>query len=170
MSATRYLEDFRVGERWVSEPVTLSAEEIIAFGKANDPQPMHTDAGRALRGPFGSLVASGWQIAALSMHVFVQAGGYGETPVVGLGIDELRWLKPVRPGDRLVVEREIVESRRSETRADRGVLRTRVLVRNQHADIVMSLYTLSRVPACPDGSSAGSSTEARKEDGSSCSR
>ncbi len=163
MSAARYLDDFRVGERWVSEPVTLSAEEIIAFGKANDPQPIHTDVERALRGPFGSLVASGWQIAALSMHVFVQAGGYGETPVVGLGIHELRWLKPVRPGDRLVVEREIVGIRRSETRRDRGVLRTRVLVRNQHGDIVMSLYTLGRVPARPDGASAGTPPEPRKE-------
>jgi acyl dehydratase len=90
MTATRYFEDFRVGEVWQSAPVTVSTEEIIAFGLANDPQPMHTDPEQAARGPFGMLVASGWQIASLSMRVFVQSGGYGNTPVVGMGIDELR--------------------------------------------------------------------------------
>lgn len=146
-AAARHFEDFRVGETWTSAPVPLSAEEIIAFGQANDPQPMHTDPERAAAGPFGGLVASGWQIAALSMRVFVQSGGYGATPVVGLGIDELRWVKPVRAGDVLTVGREIVELRRSSSNPRYGIIRTRVTVRNQAGEPVMTLVTNGRVPA-----------------------
>lgn len=145
--ATRLFEDFRVGEVWQSAPVAVSAEEIIAFGLANDPQPMHIDPAQAANGPFGTLVASGWQIAALSMRVFVQAGGYGKTPVVGMGIDELRWVKPVKAGDQLTVTREIIELRRSESNPMRGIIRTRVTVQNQAGDSVMTLVTTGRVPA-----------------------
>lgn len=145
---SRYLEDFQVGERWTSAPTVISEAEIIAFGLANDPQPMHTDPEAARSGPFGGLVASGWQIAALSMRLFVQAGGYGKTPVVGMGIDELRWRKAVRPGDTLTVERELVDIARAES-GDKGTLHTRVSVRNQFNEIVMSLRTLGRVPARP---------------------
>ncbi len=147
--AIRYLEDFSIGEVWRSEPVEVTQEAIISFAMDNDPQPMHIDPIKAAQGPFGALVASGWQIAALSMRVFVQSGGYGGTPVVGMGIDELRWLKPVKAGDFLTIEREIVEITRSASRPDRGMLRTRVLAKNQDDQIVMSLYTLSRVPARP---------------------
>ncbi len=147
--ALRYLEDFQVGERWVSAPTILSEAEIVAYALANDPQPMHTDPVLAKSGPFGGLVASGWQIAALSMRLFIQSGGYGKTPVVGLGIEELRWLKPVRPGDTLTVEREVIEVTRSEKQPDKGTIRTRVNVRNQSGDIAMTLTTLGRVPARP---------------------
>jgi acyl dehydratase len=143
----RYLEDFQVGERWVSAPTQITEAEIVAYGLANDPQPMHTDPEWAKSGPFGGLIASGWQIAALSMRLFVQSGGYGKTPVIGMGIDELRWRKPVRSGDVLTVEREIVEVMLSTTHADRGTIRTRVSVRNQSGDVVMTLFTLGRVPA-----------------------
>ena len=151
MTVTRYFEDFKVGEVWQSAPVTVSAEEIIAFGLANDPQPMHTDPERAAQGPFGALVASGWQIASLSMRVFVQSGGYGSTPVVGMGIDELRWLKPVKAGDQLTVTREIIELRRSDSNPARGIIRTRVTVRNQDGGSAMTLVSTGRVPARPQG-------------------
>lgn len=145
----RYLEDFRVGERWVSAPAVLSEAEIIAYGLANDPQPMHTDPVAARSGPFGGLVASGWQVAALSMRLFIQAGGYGKTPVVGMGIEELRWRKPVRPGDTLTVEREVIEVTRSASQPGSGTIRTLVTMRNQSGDTVMTLSTLGRVPARP---------------------
>jgi acyl dehydratase len=145
--SARYLEDFQVGERWVSAPTQITEADIVAYGQANDPQPMHTDPEWAKTGPFGGLIASGWQIAALSMRLFVQSGGYGKTPVIGMGIDELRWRKPVRSGDVLTVEREIVEVMPSTTHADRGTIRTRVSVRNQSGDVVMTLFTLGRVPA-----------------------
>ncbi|ODS69674.1 MAG: enoyl-CoA hydratase [Bordetella sp. SCN 67-23] len=143
----RCFEDFQVGERWTSEPTVVTEEEIIAFARANDPQPMHLDPEAARAGPFGTLIASGWQIAALSMRVFLQAGGYGKTPMVGMGLDELRWTKPVKAGDALVVEREVIETVRSKSRPGMGMIRTRVTVRNQDGDAVMSLVSLGRVPA-----------------------
>lgn len=145
----RYLEDFEVGERWVSAPTLVTEGEIVAYGKANDPQKMHTDPEWAKTGPFGGLVASGWQIAALSMRVFVQSGGYGKTPVIGMGIDQLRWRKPVRANDTLTVEREVIEVLRSDSQPDRGTIRTQVSVRNQGGEVVMTLQTLGRVPARP---------------------
>ena len=146
MSA-RYFEDFRLGEAWESQPTSVTADEIASFGSSFDPQPMHTDAVRAAAGPFGGLVASGWHIAAISMREFVKAGGYGATPMVGLGIDELRWRAPVRAGDTLVVRREVAELRRSSTDKMQGIVRTRVTVRNQDGTVVMSLVSAGRVPA-----------------------
>lgn len=146
---TRFLEDFEIGESWESAPTTLTADEIIAFGRNYDPQAMHTDADRAAAGPFKGLVASGWHIAALSMRLFIQAGGHGATPVVGLGIDELRWLAPVRAGDTLSVRREVVDVRRSASNPSHGVVRTRVTVRNQEGTAVMTLISAGRVPARP---------------------
>jgi acyl dehydratase len=143
----RFLEDFAVGEVWTSVPEEITAEAIIAFARVNDPQPIHTDLDAAAAGRFGSIIASGWQIAALSLRHFVQAGGYGKIPNVGLGVDELRWLEVVRPGDRLHVMREVIEVRRSTSRPDRGIVRTKVSVINQHDRPVMTLVSLGQVPA-----------------------
>lgn len=147
----RYFDDFEIGETWQSKAVTLSEADIIAYARVYDPQPMHTDPKAATEGPFGTVVASGWQIAALSMRLFVESGGYGETPVVGMGIDSLRWRRPVRPGDSLQVTREVVATERSEKRPDRGVIRTQVSVTNQEGETVMTLVSLGQVPARPVG-------------------
>ncbi|MGV3652339.1 MAG: MaoC family dehydratase [Devosia sp.] len=145
--AGRMLEDFAVGERWMSAPVTLSEADIVAFARQNDPQPMHVDKEAAAQGRFGGLIASGWQIAALSMRLFIEAGGYGETPVVGLGIDDLRWRAPVRPGDRLHVVREIVDVVRSRSRPQVGTIRTRVSVVNGEGVTVLTMISNGQVPA-----------------------
>lgn len=145
----RFFEDFQVGEIWESVPTLVPADEILAFGRNFDPQPMHTDAALAAAGPFKGLVASGWHIAALSMRVFVQAGGYGATPMVGLGIDTLRWRAPVRAGDTLTVQREVIELRRSTSSPGHGVVRTQVTVRNQEGTVVMTLISAGRVPTRP---------------------
>ena len=144
---TKYLEDFREGEIWRSEPVVIGEDEIIAYAKANDPQPIHVDPDAAKKGPFGGIIASGWQIAALSMRLFVEAGGHGDAPIVGIGIDELRWKQVVRPGDVLRATREIVEVRRSASKPDRGVIRTLVTVLNQRDETVMTYYALGQVRA-----------------------
>lgn len=145
MSA-RFFEDFTVGETWRSAAIPVSADEIIAFAREFDPQPMHTDPDRAQHGPFQGLVASGWHIASLAMRAFVQSGGYGTTPMVGLGIDELRWQAPVRPGDALTVERQIFEVRRSASSPTHGIVRTRVTVRRQDGQVAMTLISAGRVP------------------------
>lgn len=143
----RMFEDFQIGETWVSRSYVMTQEEMISYALQNDPQPMHTDPEKAAAGRFGTVIASGWQIAALSMRLFIEGGGYGDTPVVGLGIDELRWRKPVRPGDVLKVTREVVGAERSRSRPDFGVIRTRVTVTNQDEEAVMTLLTLGQVPA-----------------------
>ena len=143
----KYLEDFREGEVWQSKSIVIGEDEMIAYARANDPQPMHVDPDAAKYGPFGGIIASGWQIAALSMRLFIEAGGHGDTPLVGLGIDELRWKHVVRPGDVLRTTREIVEVRRSASKPDRGTIRTRVSVLNQRNETVMTYYALGQVRA-----------------------
>lgn len=143
----RYLEDFRIGEVWESGSVVVGEEEMVAYARANDPQPIHVDPEAAARGPFGGLIASGWQVAALSMRLFLEAGGHGDTPIVGIGIDDLRWKQVVRPGDALRTTRKIVDVRRSESKPDRGTLRTQVTVLNQKDEVVMSYYALGQVRA-----------------------
>lgn len=145
--AARFFEDFVVGESWTSQQMVLTEADIIAFASANDPQPMHTDPAVAATGRFGGLIASGWQVAALSMRLFIEAGGYGDTPVVGMGVDELRWKKPVRPGDCLHVVREIIDV--SAGRPGYGVIRTRVSVINQNGEAVMTLLSIGQVPTRP---------------------
>lgn len=143
----RYLEDFREGEIWQSGTVVLGEDEMIAYARANDPQPFHVDSEAAKKGPFGGIIASGWQIAALSMRLFIEAGGHGDSPIVGIGIDELRWKQVVRPGDTLRSTREIVEVKRSTSKPDRGTIRTRVTVFNQRDETVMTYYALGQVRA-----------------------
>ena len=145
--AARAFEDFVVGETWTSPVITLSEQDIIEYARVNDPQPMHTDPAAAANGRFGGLIASGWQVAALSMRLFIQSGGYGETPLVGLGIDELRWKQPVRPGDRLHVVREVIDTRLSRSNPGFGIIRTQVRVYNQRDEVVMSMVAIGQVPA-----------------------
>ena len=144
--AARFLEDVPVGEVSVGAPIAITAEEIVAFGTAYDPQSFHTDP-EAVVGPFGGLVASGWHVAALAMKQWVETRPYGTTPLVGMGVDELRWLRPVRAGDVLTVRREIVASTRSTSKPDRGVLRTAVAITNQDGATVMRFVTITQMPA-----------------------
>lgn len=152
-TATRLFDDFQIGDLWQSPPVVVTADEIVAYAREFDPQPMHTDPVRAAAGPFKALIASGWHIASISMREFHRAGGYGTTPTVGLGIDELRWQRPVRAGDTITVSREVVELRRSASSPGHGIVRTRVTVRNQAGETAMSFLSSARVP-CREGAPA----------------
>lgn len=148
---SRFLEDIEIGETWVSKTIKISEEDIISYALQNDPQAMHTDSKAAAAGRFGTVIASGWQIAALSMRLFVEGGGYGDTPIVGLGIDELRWRKPVRPGDVLKTSREVISTEHSKSRPEFGVIRTKVTVLNQKDEAVMTLIALGQIPVRPTG-------------------
>jgi acyl dehydratase len=142
----RYLEDLVVGERWTSQPVTVTAEDIIEFGHRFDPQPFHTDAEAAKNSPFGGLIASGWQLASLAMRICVEGRLFGDTPVVGIGADELRWFAPVRPGDQLTVERELVEIILVPDKPKRGTAKARIELKNQNGDLIMRMYGLTSIP------------------------
>lgn len=143
----RYLEDLRAGERWVSPPVTITEEDIVAFGRDYDPQPMHTDPQAAASGPFGGLIASGWHMAALAMRLLVQGRSFGGTPIVGVGVDNLRWLQPVRPGDVLILERTIAGVEPPAKPGGRGTVRSLVEMRNQRGEVALRLEALGKVPS-----------------------
>jgi acyl dehydratase len=149
-SAPRVLEDIQVGEVWQGGPVRIDARDIIAFAEAYDPQPIHIDAAAAEAGPFHGLIASGWHVAALTMNQLVQSRPYGTAPLLGLGVDELRWLRPVRPGDDLLVRSEVVAVTRSRSKPDRGTVRIRIEVANQDGEIVMSLIAITQLSARTD--------------------
>lgn len=138
---SRSYEDFPVGTLLVSSRLRISEEEIIEFARRYDPQPFHTvsDPGENL---LGGLCASGWQTAALSMRLFIETmevdGG-----IIGRAIDELRWPKPVRPGDEIKVEIEILEARLSQSKPGYGLIRYRSLTKNQEEAVVQSFVALA---------------------------
>jgi acyl dehydratase len=144
-----YLEDLQVGERWTSEELTIEAAAVIDFGVKYDPQPFHTDPDAARNSPFGGLIASGWQLAAIAMRLCVRARLFGETPIIGIGADELRWLQPVRPGDSVHVERELVEIQALPDKPKRGVVKARIDLINQRGEVVMRMFGLTSIPRRP---------------------
>lgn len=135
----RYFEDYAVGSVYESGRVVVEEEEIIAFGKRYDPQAYHTDAAAARKTVFGGLIASGWHTAALESRLFKdhflsKMGSLGSP-----GIDELRWLEPVRPGDTLWIRVTVLETRRSRSKPDRGIIQTFTEVMNQNRQVVMTV-------------------------------
>ncbi len=133
-----FLEDLHVGERFGSDSFEVTAENIIAFARDFDPQAFHLDATAAKESVFKELVASGWHTAAMSMKLFVTGGLRLAGGSVGLGVGELRWPRPVKPGDILRLETEILEVRPSQSKPDRGVIRIRNVTTNQHGQVVQS--------------------------------
>ncbi len=125
--AGRYWEDFDVGEV-IDSPATyeLTRERLLEFAAEFDPQPMHTDEAAAAAGPFGELVASGWQTLAATMRLMVGSALFESGQVVGVGVDQIRWLKPVRPGDVLRARAEILSMRPSGSRPNQGFLVARI--------------------------------------------
>lgn len=143
----RYLDDFRVGERIETGEVAVTRAMIDEFAQAFDPQPFHLDDGAAAASVFGRLVASGWHTAALTMRLLVEGRVLGGTPLVGAGIDELRWPRAVEPGDRLKAVIEVLETRRSASNPARGVMRARTVTVNQRGEPVQSMVATMILPA-----------------------
>lgn len=136
--AERYFEDYRVGMVDEFGEVLVTAEEIVEFARRYDPQTMHVDAVAAATGPFGGLIASGWHTGSLTMRLFVEHYLSKVATLPSPGIDELRWVRPVRPGDTLRMRVTVVEARRSKSKPDRGIVRSLVEVLNQNGEVVMS--------------------------------
>ena len=134
-----YLEDFKAGDEFTSPGITLTESQIIDFALQFDPQPFHVDVTAAGAGVFGGLIASGFHTAALTFRLFWQTGVLGDASLGSPGIDELRWLKPVRPGDTLHVVARVLETRRSRSKPDRGVVKMSYTTRNQRGEDVMTL-------------------------------
>lgn len=142
----RYLENLRVGDRFNSGTYTVSKSEIIRFADAFDPQPFHLDGEAASQSIFGGLAASGWHTAAITMRLMVTSNIEIHGGLVGLGVDELRWPKAVRPGDTLQVQIEVLEIRPSRSRPDRGTMRIRSVTTNQAGEEVLTMISTALVP------------------------
>jgi acyl dehydratase len=148
-----HFEDYPVGAVYTGGPVAISEQEILDFARRYDPQPMHVDKEAAERGAFGGLIASGWHTGAMMMRLL--AAHFVPTPgnLASPGLDELRWLKPVRPGDKLSLRATVLSARPSRSKPDQGVVTSLVELINQNGDTVMTLKPISlmrrRDPASP---------------------
>lgn len=141
LSTPQYFEDLILEKAYGSDEILITEEDIVEFAIKYDPQPFHTDPDAARQSVFGELVASGWHTAALTMRLRVTgelrlAGGW-----VGLGVEYLKWPKPVRPGDRLRAEMTVIEKRESKSNPRRGIIRVRTQTFNQHGELVFETIT-----------------------------
>ncbi len=145
--AGRFFEDFALGEVIASgEEYEITPENLAAYAAEYDPQPIHLDAEAAANERFGGIVASGWQTASVSMRLVVRSQIFGGGPVVGIGIDNLRFLKPVKAGDRLRAQAEVVEIRPSRSDATRGYLVLRITTTRQDGEPVLTQEWTVLVP------------------------
>jgi acyl dehydratase len=146
----RYWEDFAVGDETVHGSRRVTEEEIVRFAQEFDPQPFHVDPEAAAASPYGGLIASGWHTAALYMGLFVRAELLGSASLGSPGVEELRWLVPVRPGDVLTGRSRIVDAWPSETNPRRGTVVGEHELVNQRGEVVMRMRArghLARRPA-----------------------
>ena len=132
----KYLEDFAAGQIYGSGRITVEKERIKTFAAEFDPQPFHLDEDSARRSIFGGLAASGWHTAALTMRLLIESELKPAGGIVGAGFDEFRWPLPVRPGDELHVESEVLEVRPSKSRPHQGLIKVRTTTKNQNGEVV----------------------------------
>ncbi len=144
-----YFEDFVVGLRRELGSRTLSADEIVGFAREYDPQPFHVDADAAARSPFGGLIASGWQTCGVAMRIMVEGYLLNSASMGSPGVDEVRWTKPVRPGDTLTVFSTVLEARVSRSKPDRGVIVSATEVVNQDGETVMTMRGMTMLATRP---------------------
>ena len=136
-SNERYLEDFAVGQTFGSGRLRIDGERALAFAAEFDPQPFHLDEAAARRSIFGGLTASGWHTAAVTMRLLVETEFKPVGGIIGAGFDECRWTRPVRPGDELRVECEVIEVRPSKSRPEQGLIKLRTTTLNQDDEVVL---------------------------------
>jgi len=133
-----YFDDFEPGQTFNSRGVTLSESQILDFALLYDPQPFHLDKEAAAEGPFNGLIASGFQTLAVAFRIFYQANVINACSMGSPGLDNLRWVRPVRPGDTLKVQATVREKRASKSKPDRGTLIMDYQVKNQLDEVAMT--------------------------------
>ncbi|MBO9645652.1 MAG: MaoC family dehydratase [Pseudacidovorax sp.] len=140
--------EFRAGQVIEAGPHAVTEDEVLGFARQWDPQWFHTDPDAAAQGVFGGLIASGWHTCAIAMRLVVQAALHDSESFASPGIDQIRWSQPVRPDDQLRLRAEVIEARRSDTKAHLGILRWRWQLFNQHeAQVLDAMVTsLFRLP------------------------
>ena len=148
-----WFDDLVLGMRFKSFAKQVTREEIKRFASEFDPQPYHLDEKAAELTPLKGLAASGWHTAAIAMRLAVEVRPFGPHPLLGLGVDDLRWLAPVRSGDVIHIEGEVVELTPSKTKPQ-GVVRIKWTAFNQHGDPIYTFTPIAVVPRRPTGSAA----------------
>ena len=143
-----WFDDLKLGMPFKSGEATVSAEDIKRFASEFDPQPFHLDEAAAQKTFFKGLAASGWHTAAIAMRLAVQARPFGPHPLMGAGVDDLRWMRPVRPGDTLHLEGEVVELIPSRSKPQ-GIARVKWTAYNQHGEAVYTFNPIAIVPRRP---------------------
>jgi len=143
-----WFDDLVLGMRFKSPDKKVTREDIKRFAAEFDPQPYHLDETAAERTPLKGLAASGWHTAAIAMRLAVEVRPFGPHPLFGLGVDDLRWLAPVRPGDVIHLEGEVVELTPSKTKPQRITW----TAFNQHGEPVYTFNPIALVPRRPSGS------------------
>jgi acyl dehydratase len=138
----RYLEDFAVGEKFSTGGITLSESMIVDFGLLYDAQSFHIDVEASRDSIYGGLIASGFQTLVLGFRMVLNTGVFRAGNLGSPGIDELRWTRPVRPGDTLYVDFEPVETRPSNSKPDRGTMRVAYRYRNQRDETVLTFTAI----------------------------
>ena len=139
----RFFEDYAAGEVYEFGTIALDEAAIVDFGRRYDPQYLHVDAQRAAEGPYGGLIASGWQTMATAMRLFVDNFLPDGASMGSPGVDELRWLEPVRPGDLLRIRVSVLSARVSRSKPDRGIVETRVETLNQRGEVVATMRAVN---------------------------
>ncbi|WP_028324182.1 MaoC family dehydratase [Desulfatirhabdium butyrativorans] len=139
----RYFEDYVPGSVHEFGEIRVEEDEIIRFARRFDPQVFHTDPEAAKQSVYGGLIASGWHSASLMMRLFVDHYLSHVASLGSPGVDELRWLKPVRPGDALSLRITVAETKRSRSKPDRGLVRSDVEAMNQNGEVVMTMKALN---------------------------
>jgi acyl dehydratase len=147
----RYFEDFAEGDTVDLGTFQYTEQEIIGFARQYDPQPMHTDLAAARQSIYGGLIASGWQTATSYMRRLVDQVMRDSSSLGSPGIDNLRWMKPVRPGDTLRARFKVLETRLSNSRPDWGIVRSRGELVNQNDEVVMQVDAVNFFGRRPRG-------------------
>jgi acyl dehydratase len=143
-----WFDDLKLGMRFKSGEVSVSKQDIKRFAAEFDPQPFHLDEVAAEKTSFKELAASGWHTAAIAMGLAVEVRPFGPHPLMGLGVDELRWMRPVRPGDVLHIEGEVVELIPSRTKPQ-GIAKIKWTAYNQRGESVYTFTPIGIVPRRP---------------------
>jgi acyl dehydratase len=140
--AERYFDDFGVGEKFTTRGVSLTESMIIDFGLTYDPQPFHIDVEAARESNYGGLIASGFHTLMVGFRMVLETGIFRAASMGSPGFDELRWVKPVRPGDTLHTEFEVVDKKPSSSKPDRGIARVAYRIKNQNGEDVLTFLAM----------------------------
>jgi acyl dehydratase len=149
MAGDLYFEDFTVGREFRTDGATVTESQILDFALAFDPQPFHMDLEAAKQSMFGGLIASGFHSMALTFRLFAQTRALAACSLGSPGVDEVRWLRPVRPGDTLRATVQVVEQRPSGSKPDRGIIRLHWTALNQRSEPVLTMASMQLVKRRP---------------------